>query len=177
MEFELAKRKSLTLMNIMKILTSLLFIALCIPVSGRIGETYDECVQRYGKPKFNDLNTSKGQYQFIKKSFMITVYIHKGKADGISYSKTELTSSGGARFLELKNDEISLLQRANSQQPWSPIKSSAGAKFKLWTTADARIYCTYHTVPMPILMFFTPEWQARQGQEEKEQTKKGLDGF
>jgi hypothetical protein len=231
----------------MKTLTPLLLIVLCNPVSGRIGETYKQCVQRYGNPTYPELKRLKGQHQFMKNSFMILVRIgdyhtissqdlskpriwtstagskieasvvgtnlnagtvnlkavdgrdlnipmglleqadrellkkwHAAKTENkvgcISYSKTELTSLGGARTVELKDEEINLLMRANSAQDW--IKDNESPHSWVIKNADGstRLYAKYFA-DNSMLVIFTPEWQAGTAKENSTEIQKGVEGL
>lgn len=98
-----------------------LFLALmafnvCLPLQARVGETLEQCVERYGPVMDKRPSTIAGSEPelavFSKSAITITVEFHEGVAWQISFRKADLSS-----------EEAEVILQANGSGLWSvPLK-------------------------------------------------------
>src|SRR5215472_13707253 len=102
---------------------------------GRIGDTLEEEVARYGKPVREA--ASEDFAMFKQAPYYITVHFHDKKTDAITYVK-----AGSASQNAFSNDEIDRLLRINGgDHEWEPSKNSTGRP--LWKTDDEMLRAVY----------------------------------
>jgi len=98
----------------------ILLMAACLfPVCGsaRLGETREQCENRYGKPvEKNDLADPYGtklaeSFKYRKGFFEITIVYHKNKTGMIIYRKID----GAGGYVDISEDEIGVLLQANKR--------------------------------------------------------------
>ena len=107
-------------------------VSLC---QGRIGDTLEEEVARYGKPV--NQATSEDYAMFKQALYYITVHFHDQKTDAITYVKA---ASGTQNAFS--NDEIDRLLRINAGgRDWQQSNNSAGRP--RWKTGDEKLQAVY----------------------------------
>ena len=102
---------------------------------GRIGDTLEEEVARYGKP----VNKAAPEdfAMFKQGPYYITVHFHDQKTDAITYVKAAPGTQNA-----FSNDEIDRLLRINGgDHVWEQSKNSAGRP--LWKTDDKTLQAFY----------------------------------
>jgi DNA polymerase III gamma/tau subunit len=101
---------------------------------GRIGDTLEEEVARYGKP----VHEAAEDFAMFKQApYYITVHFHDKKTDAITYVK-----AGSASENAFSSDEIDRLLRINGgDHEWEQSKNSAGRP--LWKTDDKMLQAVY----------------------------------
>ena len=136
-------------------------VSLC---QGRIGDTLEEVVARYGKP----VNKAASQdfAMFKQTPYYITVHFHDKKTDAITYVK----SASGTQNA-FSNDEIERLLRINGgDHEWEQSKNSAGRP--LWKTEDKMLQAFYSE--SKFLVITTAAYLTRlQAAEKEAKEKKG----
>jgi hypothetical protein len=99
---------------------SVVLLSLGVPLFGRIGETMDEAVQRYGKIVHHGTIYGEEFYSFNKNGFYILAHFHNGKIDHILYSRQfggELTPA--AKFLKsIRRSNSSIRMLATLTRTW-----------------------------------------------------------
>lgn len=75
----------------------------------RIGETFEECKARYGKP----VEVKKDAASFLKNGMYVSVHFAGGKVDEISYSRKDAKDS--KKSVRPTDAEVDILLRANAQ--------------------------------------------------------------
>jgi hypothetical protein len=107
-------------------------VSLC---QGRIGDTLEEEVARYGKPV--NKAASEDYAMFKQAPYYITVHFHDQKTDAITYVKA---ASGTQNAFS--NDEIDRLLRINGGgRDWQQSNNPTGRP--LWKTGDKELQAVY----------------------------------
>jgi hypothetical protein len=101
---------------------------------GRIGDTLDESITRYGKP----INAAGDTAMFEKPPYYVTVHLSDGKTDAITYVKTK---KGASNESEMSSDEIDRLLGLNSDQQWKQTGAKEGSK--QWELQDGSLSAVY----------------------------------
>ena len=124
---------------------SLLAVAVAIAclstADARIGETLEQCIQRYGEP-FAPVKPGE-KVGFIKGEFFLLISLYDGKADLIVFAKM----GGGVPSAKtppqpMTDSEISKLLEANSHGvAWTSTESIRPNRS--WTTTDHRLMAYY----------------------------------
>jgi len=117
-------------MSLYRVKKHLILLALCLTpmqaLRARIGETLEQCVERYGEPVRHD---EGGIYVFFKGGMSIRCFFHKDKCWSISFLRADLR--------DLSRDEIStLLERNGGDQKWVPNTDHLYTK----RTADGKLF-------------------------------------
>ena len=134
-------------------------VSLC---QGRIGDTLEEEVARYGKPV--NQATSEDYAMFKQAPYYITVHFHDQKTDAITYVKA---ASGTQNAFS--NDEIDRLLRINAGgRDWQQSNNSAGRP--RWKTGDEKLQAVYSE--SKFLVITTDEYLTRLQAAEKEAKQK-----
>lgn len=97
-------------------------LALCLQVQARIGETPQQCIERYGEPETVDKDTKT--LGFIKDDIAVMCTFHEGLCTFIAYKKTE-------DFAKFSDAEFEALMDANGSG-WKPYTAAP-------LTVDAKI--------------------------------------
>ena len=109
----------------------------------RIGETIEQCINRYGAPIRRTKSTDdQEEILFKKDTFSIRADFFRGVCDSISYTKLKKQPfwSNEEEHLHLSNGEIGLLMEANSNgKQWSSISRS----YIWYQTADYDLEARY----------------------------------
>jgi hypothetical protein len=84
-------------------------IVICILLSSlaahaRVGETFEQCVVRYGQPIKKD--SESGEAIFYKAPYRLIAHFHEGKADVVLYQKVSNPGEVIPIFAELDDDEL-----------------------------------------------------------------------
>jgi len=152
----------------MKAMVLMLALSL-IPASsqGRIGETREQCIERYGK----EVSEKKGSVSFFSKmEFAIAIEFWQGKADSLLFQKAVGDKQNG-----LTKVEISTLLEANGNgQKWRELKPQGDSRG--WVTADKKLLATYDPSHRT-LSIMTWERSERVEAEDAAKQKMKLDGF
>jgi hypothetical protein len=132
---------------------------------GRIGDTLDESITRYGKP----INAAGDTAMFEKPPYYVTVHLSDGKTDAITYVKTK---KGASNESEMSSDEIDRLLGLNSDQQWKQTGAKEGSK--QWELQDGSLSAVY--TKDKFLVITTADYEqglAKEAAEKKaEQEKK-----
>lgn len=149
----------------MKTLTLLLLLCLFLSFSlsahARIGESFDQCIQRYGEP----VQRAGTQTLFFKKSgISITCAFRESRCVQISYKKLEPK----ARFT---SHEVDILRTANGSN-WKLQQSDSSYTYMRNETCE-----NYHDHRTGLLQFETLAELDRKKQEKIAAEKKLLEGF
>lgn len=139
------------------------------PVFARIGETPQQCQQRYGAPFKVD-----GRWTFFKLSgFGIMISFFEGKADSILYRKLEQSILGQA--VEMSNNEIEKLLEINAGQSTWKTRTVISMD-REWETEDGELIAFYKTFDN-VLSICTMGWVERESAARKAKENKALDRF
>lgn len=140
----------------------LLLLAAVSLCQGRIGDTLEEEVARYGKPV--NKAASEDYAMFKQAPYYITVHFHDRKTDAITYVKA---ASGTQNAFS--NDEIDKLLRINGGgRDWQQSNNSAGRP--LWKTGDKKLQAVYSE--SKFLVITTDAYLTRLQAAEKEAKQK-----
>ena len=134
-------------------------VSLC---QGRIGDTLEEEVARYGKPV--NKAASEDYAMFKQGPYYVTVHFHDQKTDAITYVKA---ASGTQNAFS--NDEIDRLLRINGGgRDWQQSNNSTGRP--LWKTGDKKLQAVYSE--SKFLVITTDAYLTRLQAAEKEAKQK-----
>jgi len=119
----------------MKTVIALIFAAITLPASARIGETLDRCIARYGPVR----RVEKGGFQvFHKSGFEIGVSFRDGKAVALGIVKQR---KPGERAAEITGEEIKTVLAANGGSvEWTKLD---GVTDQRWATSDGLLSACY----------------------------------
>lgn len=139
-------------------------------IEARIGETSQQCEERYGKP-FTDEEDALTGYR--KSGLLIFIEFFNNKAEMISFRKAEENILGMAE--ELSDNEIQTFLKANSgKKEWK--KRSVISMDKEWETEDAEIFAQYITI-RNTLIIATKGCLERKAAEKKAKEEEKLKDF
>ncbi len=98
------------------LILSLIALNICMPIQARVGETLDQCVERYGSVMERRKSTITGSETesavFSKSSITIIVEFHEGSAWCVTFRKAGLLTG-----------EVESILQANGNGLWSvPLK-------------------------------------------------------
>jgi len=134
-------------------------VSLC---QGRIGDTLEEEVARYGKPV--NKAASEDYAMFKQGPYYVTVHFHDQKTDAITYVKA---ASGTQNAFS--NDEIDRLLRINGGgRDWQQSNNSTGRP--RWKTGDKKLQAVYSE--SKFLVITTDAYLTRLQAAEKEAKQK-----
>ena len=129
---------------------------------GRIGDTLEEEVARYGKPV--NKAASEDYAMFKQTPYYITVHFHDQKTDAITYVKAAPGTQNA-----FSNDEIDRLLRINGGgRDWQQSNNSTGRP--LWKTGDKKLQAVYSE--SKFLVITTDAYLTRLQAAEKEAKQK-----
>jgi hypothetical protein len=143
----------------------MLFLALSIPLFARIGETEDQCDNRYGKD-FKPQKVDGGYIFYEMDKYKIMVKIRYGKCTMIQY-----TSKNG----QITESAIKQLQSLNYQNPWLKPELN-GVSVTITRSEDGNIFSTYESIGKS-LQIVTKEEAEATVKELSDKDKKSLDGL
>jgi hypothetical protein len=137
----------------------------------RIGETFEECVDRYGEP-VNIVQETKQAY-FEVGGLLIGAGFFEGKCDFLYFSKSKLNGLGiGEKF---SNTELTVLMEASSDgQPWDKMNSSFGAL--MWQSDELDCFARYDSLEH-YLIIATKDYMKREAEAKEEEDRNKLKGF
>jgi len=162
---------------------------LSLNAEARLGETLEQCTQRYGDP----IKDSDGSFHFSKSNFEIFILFYKGKAATIVYRKKIISSDDKVTALSefeaklkglFNNNEVTELLRINGgESVWKEYTGSKNA----WHTSDDKFAAIYNE-KSDELTVLTEEYRKhieaeqkakrdRELAEQKAKDVKGLGGF
>jgi hypothetical protein len=146
----------------------LAFFLIVASAFSHIGETYDQCVVRYGTP----VEKETGKAAFRKNGFLIiTSFGENGKCDVVFYNKGEKNAVG--LYEELSDVEVQGLLNANGTD-WKKIGSSFTSK--TYATEDNKIFGAYDTF-RHVVEICTMEWIEKNRAQEADQQKSSVQGL
>jgi tetratricopeptide (TPR) repeat protein len=106
-------------------------------VLGRLGETPQQCQQRYGTP----IISSGSVFGFKKAGFVIVINFFEGKADEIGYRKFELNALG--KETEISTNEMEQAKKfIGDGREWKEISLRSSVN-REWQTTDGGFYARY----------------------------------
>jgi len=148
-------------------------LAIWSPGYGRIGETIEECIARYGELYSESDFEGRTQYIFKKSGYVIGICFYEKKADLIILFKEGKDDLGfNAKF---SDNEIEILHKSNAgDTPWEPIEIIS--LNKQWINKEKGLVSLY-MYPDNTLSFMTLGGMSRQAEKTKADEEKSLDGF
>ena len=151
-----------------------LFISILFIVSSaayaRIGETLQQCIERYGQPI---KTTPEGMILFSKSGLYVFVHFFEEKADAIAFRKVE--EDALQTPAEISQNEIDLLLSSNGQgHEWK--KREVISMDSEWETDDGKIIATYGTM-QHLLIVVTKDYTDREDAAKKAKEKENLNNF
>jgi hypothetical protein len=91
-----------------------------VPAEARLGETYEQCVQRYGRLVKKQGREDNPQFMFEKAGITIGINFLNGKAAQLSYSKSSGT------FLDIEVRQLLEINSGGSSWQYDPAESERG---------------------------------------------------
>jgi hypothetical protein len=148
-------------------------LAVWSPGYGRIGETLEECIARYGEIYSESEFEGRKQYIFKKSGYVISICFYEKKADLMFLFKEEKDDlEFNAKF---SDNEIEILHKSNAgDTPWEPIEIIS--LNKQWINKEKGLVSLY-MYPANTLSFMTLGFMSRQTEKTKADEEKSLDGF
>lgn len=135
----------------------------------RIGETLEQCIERYGDPLKNDSSNA----MFSKAGVYVYAHFFEGKADMITFRKIE--EDVLERPVELSQTEINVLLSSNGQgHEWA--KQNSPSMDSDWKTDDGKVLAHY-TFMDHVLIVATAEYMARAAAAKDAEEKEKLNSF
>ncbi len=112
-------------------------------VLGRLGETPQQCQQRFGKP----IGSIGTVVVFKKAGFVIGINFCEGKADEIIYHKVDANALGKDTEISANEMEQTKLKLIGDGREWKEISlnSSENREWREWQTTDGEFYARYDT--------------------------------
>lgn len=144
----------------MKLGWILLLALLISPAFGRLGETREELIKRYGEP-----TSAEGDaLDFVFEGFDVGVFLNeKGVADSVGYRKA------GAEVMAIPDAEIEVLLKANAAgEVFEEQKPTVHTRE--WKVKSGKRRAFYNAAK-GVLMVTTPESLERQQKQAKEGEK------
>ncbi len=139
------------------------------PASGRIGETPQQCEQRYGKP----VKLKGASMDFKKGGWLLFIKFYEGKADQVIYRKVEQNVLGMGEYIS-DNEFEQMLGLNGYGKDWKKVNEIS--MNRAWQTEDGEFYAQYKTMDH-LLMIVTKGNIARYTAATKEKENKGLNGL
>lgn len=140
-----------------------------VPARGRIDETLEQCVARYGEPS----RLSDDRLGFQKSGMVLLVLFYGDKADCIVFQKSEKDKLGNGQ--EFSKRELEQLMNVNGGgREWKRL--SLPLDGEQWITLDGERLARYERFTH-FLTIMTNGHLAREAAAIKEQEDKGLKGF
>ena len=153
-----------------------LLLCCCASAFARIGETIEQCNQRYGqcKQRYGQPDKPTEQYvDFLKAPFKIIVHFYQGKADRVTYRMIEENDLGEGA--DISDNEIEQLLKLNgADRQWK--RRVVISMDRYWETQDGRLIAYYKTFEH-YLAITTKEFCERVAAETKQKEDKALEGF
>jgi hypothetical protein len=160
-------------MKIIIVLVILMVLAVWSPAYGRIGETIEECIVRYGEIDSESEIEGRTAHIFKKSGYIIAISFYEKKADMMLLFKEEKDDLGFN--VEISDNEIAILLKSNGgDTPWEPLEIVS--LNKQWVNNDKRLLSIY-MYPGNTLTISTLDCVSRMLAKEKTEEEKSLDGF
>ena len=102
---------------------------------GRVFETYDQCVARYGKPVTTVKTAIGSNVSFLKNNVSITVEFRKDAAVGVTYAKLADKAKPAENRAFSKEEVETLLRLNGGEHPWGPERKDMNGQ-PYWFTGD-----------------------------------------
>ncbi|MGC3991673.1 MAG: hypothetical protein QM796_18680 [Chthoniobacteraceae bacterium] len=135
----------------------------------RIGETLEQCIQRYGAV----VKQESGIIVFKKSGFFVMVKLYNEKVEQIAFCKAQADELGQAGAIS--DNEIELLLKTNggaSNWKVQPVISTD----RHWQTEDESLFAHYTTIDH-MLVIQTKDCVVRDIESEKAKEKQNLNSF
>jgi hypothetical protein len=152
---------------------AIILVVLLAPlmVWARIGESLEQCIERYGQP--TEQRAESGLAGFVKAGLRIIVHFHEGAADALWYQKQTKDDLGQPE--ELSETEIAVLLEANGNgTTWA--KPGKYGLDTVWLADDGRLGAVYRYLSHE-LCISTIDYIDRQSADRAAAEKANLDGF
>ena len=131
----------------------LIVLAACMviasAVQARLGETYDQCIERYGQPVSDNGKT----YEFKKPPFNVSVTFRDNRAVAVFYQKP-----GSIIGEHIQKTEVLTILDANKSK-WQWVEYDCPEPYKdqhylddLWKRSDGAIACYQHSTRMLVIV-------------------------
>lgn len=159
----------------------LLVLLTVAPAFARIGETPEQCEQRYGES--NPLKSTGDTKTYHKGDFSITIAFLKGKAAFIEFVRDIRTDAPVWDARNLSEEEIQKLLTANAsgkswkKQPSAPLKEGE-PEITFWLLEDNSCLAIYvKGVSLKIVTREYDQLRADEAQAEEDRKKMEGEGF
>ena len=139
------------------------------PAFARLGDTPQQCQERYGAP----LQTQAPWTYYQKSGFIIMVSFYEGKVDCIGYRKAEVNIL--KKSIAISDNEIEQLLKVNSG-PATWKKRDVISMDREWQTEDGGLSAVYTAIDNYLLLF-TKGYSDRATAAKKAKENKALQGF
>ncbi len=148
----------------MKTILAFLVLFITSAAQARLGETFEQCVERYGTPVARD--EAAGLAEFQKGNFKITLHFFDGKSDTIDYKST--------RPLNLEPDEIAAILKLYGE--WKEgLDNILFHQGRTWTQASGTV-AMYRPTDFRITLY-TKGYIDRKEAKEKTARAQGIKGL
>lgn len=157
-------------------LIAVILLALPSSSKARIGESLEQCIDRYGPPdkgpQDSALHPAAIDCGFSKGDFYVVVTVYQEKVVDIMFRKLDGTPFNGS--------EVERLLTANGGTSWIVRKVEESDKLE-WATKDgtklAMLGPNRNAEIGRVLTVWTNEWQRILAEQEKSDAKNRLNGF
>ena len=133
--------------------SAILLLLLTLPLRANLGETVEQCVQRYGKPiGFSEANanTPFGTLVFTASNYTLVVFLLNKTEVGARVTKTDKSA--------FTNAEMQLIMNADTNgTQWTPSKGPDPTT-QQWTRPDQST--VFYDTPKHVLIFTSPQMAA-----------------
>jgi hypothetical protein len=159
-------------MNVKKFAVAALSLAVFSSTArARIGESFAECVARYGTPVSVVQETKQAYFQVG--ALLVGAGFFDGKCDFLYFSKGELGNVGIAD--EFSDTELKILMEASSNgQPWEKISGGFGKT--TWGSDAVDCLARYDALERHLIIT-TKDFLKREALRAEEEDKQKLKGF
>ncbi len=153
-------------------LTLLLLAAFAMPAQARIGETLQECLERYGP--IRNIDEKAGLTYFHKSGFTVAIHFHEDHADSVDYIRTGEDQKGTP--YPLTPAEIQVFLSVNGKElEWLEAPRSTRL-VQIWETNDGKILAQYDS-RQHILTVITKAATEHTDAAAEAEAKQSLQGF
>jgi hypothetical protein len=130
---------------------SLVFLSVS-PTFARVGDNWEQCIARYGKPIDKKVgpspNMETGYFQVS--AYLYTVRFFERRASLVSI--TRLSADGKSVPVDLTEAEITKHLRENGgPRQWTSVEPPPPPTDRAWKTADASMHATYYDKTLVVL--------------------------
>lgn len=151
---------------------SLLMFVFSHQCLARIGETFDQCVKRYGEPV--KILKEDRSVAFRKGNMAIIAAMDKDKKCwAIFYQKC---TDDGVPGEELDDTEITSLKSANAGSASWKANTAIEFRSRSWKCDEKKLYASWHIFDR-VLAITTEEWRKSFAEKDAQEKRERLKGF